>query len=168
VANCLTYARIEAENGNTLYAATGGLFKSTDGGASWTYESAVRGAVSSLAVDRKSNRKYAVAQGVGVYATFDSPPQETPVPSLALSSTACIGNTWTLKVTGAQANFPIHLFGNTDGKTWEVNDWSKTDANGVYEVTGAFDKASEGRHTLYVDVDGATSNDVSFRVSSCP
>ena len=167
VANCLTYARVELENGNTLYAATGGLFKSTDGGVSWTYESSVRGGVSSFAIDRNSNRKYATVRGVGVYATFDSPQQETPVPLLTLNSTGCIGQSWSLKVSAAQANAAIHLFGNSNGQAWEVNEWSKTDAIGVYAVTGTFAKETEGRHTLYVDVDGASSNDVSVRVFDC-
>jgi hypothetical protein len=37
----------------------------------------------------------------------------------------------------------------------------------AYEATGTFMKESQGRHFLYVDVDGATSNDVSIRVSDC-
>jgi len=32
VGNCLTYARVEVEDGNTLYASAGSLFKSADGG----------------------------------------------------------------------------------------------------------------------------------------
>jgi hypothetical protein len=43
-----------------------------------------------------------------------------------------------------------------------------TNAIGAFEVTGSFSKESEGHHTLYIDVDGATSNDVSFRVFQCP
>ena len=167
VADCLTYARLEVEHGNTLYAATGRLFRSTDGGVSWTNESGVRGGVSSFAIDRNSNRKYATVRGGGVYATFDSPPQEPRLPSLALNSTGCIGQSWNLKVSGAESNFAIHLFGNSNGQTWKIDEWSETNALGAYEATGTFSKGSEGRHTLWVDVDGATSNDLSFRVLDC-
>jgi photosystem II stability/assembly factor-like uncharacterized protein len=166
VANCLAYVRVEVENGNTLYAATGSLFKSTDGGVSWSYESDVRGSVSSVAIDRNSNRKYATVWSGGVYATFDSPPQETPRPLLTLNSTGCIGQIWNLKVN-AQTNSAIYLFGNSNAQTWEIEEWGKTNAIGAYEATGTFANGNQGRHILYVDVDGATSNDVSFRVANC-
>jgi hypothetical protein len=70
-------------------------------------------------------------------------------------------------VSGAESNSAIHLFGNSNGQTWEIDAWDKTNALGAYEATGTFFKDSEGRHTLYVDVDGVTSNDVSFRVLDC-
>jgi hypothetical protein len=63
------------------------------------------------------------------------------------------------------ANSTIRLIGISNGQAWDVNEWGKTDAIGVHAATGTFAKETEGRHTLYVDVDGATSNDVSFLVS---
>jgi hypothetical protein len=105
-----------------------------------------------------------------VLATFDSF-DATPVPPVPLlrldSSEYCTGQSWTLNVNAAQASAAIHLFGNSNGQVWEISEWSKTDVNGSYEARGTFAKEAAGRHTLYVDVDGATSNDVSYRVTDC-
>jgi photosystem II stability/assembly factor-like uncharacterized protein len=165
---CVNFARVQAEDTNTLYAATQtGLFKTMDGATSWVVESGVpRSVVMDVAIDRSSHRKYAVVSNAGVFATLE-PGQEAPVPVLTYTSTGCTGQSWSLKVNSAQHNAVIRLFGNSNGKAWEVNEWAKTDAHGAYEATGSFAKEDMGHHILYLDVDGATSNDVIVDVSNC-
>jgi hypothetical protein len=107
-----------------------------------------------------------VVSTAGVFATLE-PGQEAPVPVLTYTSTGCTGQSWSLKVNSAQHNAVIRLFGNSNGKAWEVNEWAKTDAHGAYEATGSFAKEDMGHHILYLDVDGATSNDVIVDVSNC-
>lgn len=90
------------------------------------------------------------------------------VPLLTLNSaTYCIGASWDLRVKSLAPNTWIRLAGTFDGKPWEILNWRKTDDNGNYSETGAFPPGSEGLYTLYVDVGGRISNEVSFSVTRC-
>ena len=79
----------------------------------------------------------------------------------------CPGQSWSLKVSGAQADTTMRLFGVSNAQVWEIAAWNRTDANGRYEESGTFSRGTESWHMLYVEIDGASSNDVSFRVSNC-
>jgi photosystem II stability/assembly factor-like uncharacterized protein len=168
VPRCVRDLLVDPQNPDTVFAGTdSGLFKSANGGSSWVFESGVpSSSITGLAVDRMG-RIYAATSGGGVFATFESP-NVTPEPSLTLGSTEfCTGQSWHLAVSGARANSTVRLMGISNGEAWDVNEWGKTDAIGVHAATGAFARETEGRHTVYIDVDGATSNDVSFLVSPC-
>jgi hypothetical protein len=166
---CVRNLLVDPQNPNVMYAATdGGVFRSPDHGATWTIESGIPHAiVSDLAIDSSANKVYAAVRSSGVFATFDSF-DATPVPALILDSTEyCLGQSWSLKVSGAQADTTMRLFGVSNAQVWEIAAWNTTDANGRYEDSGTFSRGTEGRHMLYVEIDGASSNDVSFRVSNC-
>ena len=151
-----------------MYAATaGGVFRSIDGGAIWVAEGVPPTNIRDLAIDENADKVYAAVEGTGVFATFDSF-EAPPVPTLSLDfSEYCIGQPWTLQVRGAQADSFIRLVGVSNSQAWEIATWNRTDGSGRYDERGTFSAASEGRHTLYVEIDGASSNDVSFRVSDC-
>jgi photosystem II stability/assembly factor-like uncharacterized protein len=149
IEGCIDFARVEAEDANTLYAATQtGLFKTTDGATSWIVESGLpRYVIMDFAIDHSSHRRYAAVLSAGVFASQAG--QETPVPVLTYTSTGCAGQSWNLKVNAAEPNALIRLFGNSNGNAWEINEWEKTDAHGGFEASGSFAKEeirSSGRH----------------------
>jgi hypothetical protein len=88
-------------------------------------------------------------------------------PVLSVDSQYCIGGSWKLKVGNSAPNLSIHLLGTSNGQSWEVRNWRKTDREGSWVEVGAFPAKAEGRHSLKVDVNGALSNVVSFVVSNC-
>jgi hypothetical protein len=89
-------------------------------------------------------------------------------PVLSLSSTNyCLGAPWNLRVQSLAPDSSIRLVGTSNGKPWEIADWRKTDDSGNYSETAAFPPGSEGDHTLYVEIDGRVSNEVSFSVTRC-
>jgi photosystem II stability/assembly factor-like uncharacterized protein len=160
---------VDSQNPDTLYASTyDSLFKTTNGGVSWNVESGISGGyVAGLAMESNTGRLYVATNAAGVFSIFDSS-ETTRVPSLAIDSTDyCIGKSWSLSINGAQPDSAIHLLGNSNGQAWEINSWRKTDGNGSHEEKGSFVEGTEGRHMLYVDVEGASSNDVSFQISDC-
>src|SRR5262245_25142917 len=90
------------------------------------------------------------------------------VPVLTLASTKfCPTGTWTLNAMNGVPNTTIHLLGTSNGKSWKISDWGKTDANGRLSVPGSFAPSSEGDYTLRVDIGGLLSNTVAFTVSKC-
>jgi Cupin domain len=90
------------------------------------------------------------------------------VPVLTLSAARfCPGGSWTLTAMNGVPNTTVHLFGTTNGKSWKISDWRKTDANGGFNAGGVFDAGTAGESTLRVDIGGLLSNTVSFTVSEC-
>jgi len=90
------------------------------------------------------------------------------VPALALSSVKfCPGGSWTLSATNGVPNTTVHLIGTSNGPSWKMSDWGKTDGTGVLSVGGVFGAGTEGQHRLRVDIGGLLSNPVSFTVSKC-
>jgi len=91
-----------------------------------------------------------------------------PTPVLTLDSTKyCIGASWNLKVSNATPSAPIRLLGTTNGESWEIAQWQKTDANGSFSLEGTFAQGTAGSYTLSVEIGGVTSNAVSLVVSQC-
>jgi photosystem II stability/assembly factor-like uncharacterized protein len=170
VGGCISELLVDPQNPDTLYARSdNALFKTTNGGVSWNAESSITEGyrVEDLAIESNTGRPYVATSGGGVFSIFDAS-QTTRVPSLALDSTEyCSGKPWSLSISGARPDSTIDLSGNSNGQAWELNLWRKTDGNGGHEEKGTFVKGTEGRHMLYVDVDGASSNDVSFRIRDC-
>jgi photosystem II stability/assembly factor-like uncharacterized protein len=169
VPSCIRALHLDPKNSNSIYAATyAGVLRSTDGGVSWIAESSVpQTFVRDLAIDGTANKVCAAVSRSGVFATFDSV-EPTPVPTLTLDSAEyCIGQSWTLKVSGGQPGTAIRLLGFSNAHSWEIEAWNRTDADGSYGERGVFSLTTKGRHMLYVEIDGASSNDVSFRVSDC-
>jgi hypothetical protein len=97
----------------------------------------------------------------GLYKAID----ETPV--LSVDGQYCIGGSWKLNVGNGTTNASIHLLGTSNGQSWEIGDWRKTDRDGNWIDVGAFAAGTDGSHFLRVDINGALSNVVSFVVSSC-
>jgi hypothetical protein len=91
---------------------------------------------------------------------------QTPV--LSLNSTAyCVGTAWTLGVSHASPNSKVRLMGTSNGQSWMVAEWATTDANSSLSQGGAFAEGTQGSHTLRVEIDGKTSNTISFVISNC-
>ena len=90
------------------------------------------------------------------------------VPVLTLESARfCPGNPWTLKATNGGPNTAVHLLGTTNGQSWKVSEWGRTDGNGSLNVGGMFAGGTEGSYTLRVEIGGLLSNTISFAVSKC-
>jgi hypothetical protein len=87
---------------------------------------------------------------------------------LTLNATAyCTGDSWNLKVVDAIANASIHLMGTTNGISWDVQGWAKTDANGNYTEIGTFHTSAAGNHALRVKIGNYLSIPILFNVKSC-
>jgi hypothetical protein len=100
--------------------------------------------------------------GSGLFKIFD----DTPV--LALDSARyCIGATWMLRVANGVTNTPIRLLGTSNGQSWEIQGWRKSDGDGNWSDAGVFAAGTEGSHFLRVEINGTLSNVVSFVVSKC-
>jgi photosystem II stability/assembly factor-like uncharacterized protein len=160
---------VDPTNTAIAYAGTRyGLFKSSDRGANWVLEDGFpQTDIRDLVVTSDPNKKYAATAGGGVFSTFASI-ESVRIPTLSMNSTTyCLGQPWTLRVNGASPGAAIHLLGVSNGQEWQIPEWAKADANGNYEHRGTFEPGSEGSHSVYADVDGASSNDAAFRVSPC-
>jgi hypothetical protein len=95
-------------------------------------------------------------------------PEKRYAPTLSLDFTQyCAANIWALNVSNAPPNAPVRLLGSSNGQSWKVADWRKTDATGALEEKGTHTAGAIGNHTLRVEVGGVVSNSVSFVVSSC-
>lgn len=93
---------------------------------------------------------------------------DTGLPFLTLNSASfCSGTPWNLHVSSLAPNSSIRLVGTSNGQSWEIRDWQKTDAHGNFTDAGAFAADAEGTHNLYVEVGGKVSNSVPFRVTRC-
>ncbi|HEY2932877.1 MAG TPA: hypothetical protein VGK99_14130 [Acidobacteriota bacterium] len=163
---------MDPQNPATLYAAAAygyaGIFKSTDGGTSWSPVS-LEGLTGSLferpalAIDPQNpNRLFLGTFGGGVFEiTFTSP-------VLTLDSTGyCVGDSWKLKMSDGLRNTSIRLLGTSNGQSWEIAEWRKTDTNGSFSLEGKFGEGTEGSYTLRVEIGGVLSNAISFVVSNC-
>jgi hypothetical protein len=111
---------------------------------------------------RGPNTLYAGSSRGGLFRILD----DTPV--LSLDSTQyCVGGNWKLQVSNGATDKSIHLLGTSNGKSWEIQDWRKTDRDGNWSEAQRFGEGTGGSHFLRVDVDGALSNVVSYVVSTC-
>jgi Tol biopolymer transport system component len=79
----------------------------------------------------------------------------------------CIGDSWTLKLSNGVPNTSTRLSGSSNGQSWEITDWRKTDAAGNLSEGGTFPAEAVGSHTLMLDIAGTVSNSISFVVSGC-
>jgi hypothetical protein len=122
----------------------------------------VRQPVTSLASDpQKQGKIYAATSRGGVYAVFD-------LPNLKLDRPAyCVGDSWTLTISGGRSASTIRLIGVSNEQTWEVPVWQWTTSSGEYAEKSTFGPGTLGSHTIHVEIDGIPSNKVDFRVSSC-
>lgn len=88
--------------------------------------------------------------------------------TLSLDSTSyCVGASWSLRVSSAAPNASVRLLGASNGTSWEIPQWAITDANGNFSTSGIMPNGTEGTYTLRVEINGVSSNAVSFVVSNC-
>ncbi|HEY2932875.1 MAG TPA: sialidase family protein [Acidobacteriota bacterium] len=157
---------IDPDNPDMLYAGTSGsgVFKSIDGGTNWSSfnDGLTNLDIRALALALGNvNTPYAGTSG-GVFKIIDNEP------ALSLESKEyCIGASWKLKVSNGAINSSVRLLGTSNGQSWEIAGWGKTDANGSFSVAGTFPEGTEGSYTLRVEIGGVLSNTVSFAVSMC-
>jgi hypothetical protein len=71
-----------------------------------------------------------------------------------------------LSVKQAPKNSSIRLSGTSNGESWVVQEWARTDANGQYVERGEF-PVSIGSHSLTVDIAGTVSNQLLFELINC-
>src|SRR5262245_9389088 len=102
----------------------------------------------------------------GVTAQLPQAPPSQPVISLDFAQ-YCIGDFWKLKSSNGAPNTSMRLLGTSNGQSWEIADWRKTDGAGSWREEGAFAAAAVGSHTLKLDIGGILSNTLSFVVSEC-
>ena len=159
---CCIRLHIDPAEPDTIYAfGSDGLYKSVDDGESWNVVDEVRLPVMDLANDPQKQGKLYAATSDGVYAVFDSP-------NLKVDRSAyCVGDSWTLTITGGRSASTIRLIGVSNAQTWEVPVWQWTTSSGKYEEKGTFSLERLGSHTIHVEIDGIPSNKVDFGVSSC-
>jgi Tol biopolymer transport system component len=79
----------------------------------------------------------------------------------------CIGDSWKFRLSNGVPNTLVHLFGNSNGQSWEIADWGRTDTAGHFTEEGTFAEGTAGSHSLQLDVAGTLSNTVYFVVSQC-
>ena len=91
---------------------------------------------------------------------------QTPVFSINLTA-FCAGAAWSLGVSNARPSASVRLMGTTNGQSWVVAEWATTDVNGRFTLGGTFADGTLGSHTLKVEIDGKTSNTISFAISKC-
>jgi hypothetical protein len=115
-----------------------------------------------VAASKGPNTIYGGSYYGGLFKVFD----DTPVVSM-IAPKYCIGDPWNLRVSNGATNASIRLLGTSNGQSWEVPDWRKTDAEGAWNEQGRFAAGMEGDHRLRVDIGGTLSNVVSFAASSC-
>ena len=96
---------------------------------------------------------------------------QLPQPSLPLISLDfaqyCIGDSWKLTLSGGVPNTSIRLLGTSNGQSWEIKDWRRTNADGSFNEEGTFAAEAVSSHTLKLDINGSPSNTISFVVSRC-
>lgn len=90
-----------------------------------------------------------------------------PATVLMIDSKYCVGSSWTLTVKDAAPNSSARLLGISNGQSWEIPEWRRTDGNGNFTVSGTFAEGTQGDHTLNVQIGGVFSSPVSFTVSNC-
>jgi len=172
----VTSLAIDRQNPSTLYAAgyawpnsasplpLPGIFKSVDGGISWMpFSDGLNGLyLRSLALTPSGPRILYAGTSGGVFEIVNN----EPVLSLD-SAQYCVGSFWNLKVSNGATNTSIRLLGTSNGQSWEIRDWRKTDGHGNWSEIGVFAPGTEGSDFLRVDINGTLSNVVSLVVSNC-
>ena len=89
-------------------------------------------------------------------------------PDIALDfAQYCIGDSWKFRLSNGVPNTSVRLFGNSNGQSWEIANWGRTDAAGNFTEEGMFAEGSAGSHSVQLDVAGALSNTIYFVVSQC-
>src|SRR5262245_12455279 len=82
--------------------------------------------------------------------TFGVVAQQTPPGQPALSldfAQYCVGDAWKLKLSNGVPNTSIRLLGTSNGQSWEITDWRKTDRDGGFTEEGTFAAEAVGSHT---------------------
>ena len=109
---------------------------------------------------------YAIQVALSSAELYNSP-LLAPAPVLTLDSTSyCIGASWSLRVTNAAPNTFARLLGTSNGESWQIPQWRKTDANGSFSTGGTFAGGTEGSYALSVEIGGVFSNAIFFVVSN--
>src|SRR5258706_5343075 len=72
----------------------------------------------------------------------------------------CIGDSWKLRLSNSVPNTPMRLLGNSNGQSWQVTDWRKTDGDGNFREEGTFAVDAVGNHSLQLDIGGTLSHTV--------
>ncbi len=73
----------------------------------------------------------------------------------------------TIYAANGAANTSIRLLGTTNGESWEIRDWRKTNGDGNWSEESTFPMGTEGEHFIRVEINRTVSNVVSFVVSNC-
>jgi sugar lactone lactonase YvrE len=86
-----------------------------------------------------------------------------PPTVLKMDSTAyCVGASWSLTVNEGAPNSSARLLGISNGQSWEISEWRRTDDNGGFSAEGTFAEGTQGNHTLNVQIGGVFSSPVTF------
>jgi hypothetical protein len=168
----MTAVVIHPGSPNILYISTSGngVFKSGDGGASWSsfnegltnLEVRVLAKAPDDPITLYAGTSGGVFRTGGVFRIIDD------TPTLTLESKEyCIGKPWRLTLRNGAHNASVRLLGTSNARSWEIPIWHQTDASGAFTVEGTFEEGTEGSHTLRVEINGVSSNSVSFVVSNC-
>jgi|SRR5215467_10123606 len=48
----------------------------------------------------------------------------------------CIGDSWKFRLSNGVPNTLVHLLGNSNGQSWEIADWGRTDTAGNFTQEG--------------------------------
>jgi Tol biopolymer transport system component len=89
-------------------------------------------------------------------------------PDIALDfAQYCIGDSWKFRLSNGVVNTSVRLLGNSNGQSWEIANWGRTDAAGNFTEEGTFSEGTAGSHSLQLDVAGTLSNTIYFVVSQC-
>jgi hypothetical protein len=143
---------IDPSNSNVLYGGTVNWNSFSDGLDDLNVQSLTFGSTTTLLA----------ATNTGVYRTYDD------VPLLSMDSARyCIGDPWKLTLANAAATAVIRLIGSSNGASWEISEWRKTDLYGRLTESGVFSASTSRNHTVQLEVSGARSNRLSFVVSNC-
>ena len=92
---------------------------------------------------------------------------EDPTPVLALDRAEyCVGDEAKITIH-ARPNSSIDLYGVSNGGSWNILGWNRTDENGSYQGTKEMSVSDLGNYSLRVEVAGRTSDPTSFTVLRC-
>src|SRR5262249_43270468 len=94
------------------------------------------------------------------------PQKSQPVLSMDFAQ-YCVGDSWKLKLSNGVPNTFSRLSGISNGQSWEITNWRKTEADGSFTEAGTFAAEAVGSHSLQLSAGETLSNTVSFVVSKC-